>query len=249
MQSGRVVVHPSAFNQSDFKGVVMAKYMLVSGIKVSIGQQSEKFGRLSAIGLAFRLSGITYVVCECECGSVAIAVLSDIRRGNTKSCGCLLRETNKINKTKHGGYRGDKESPEMSTWRSMMRRCYEFTKDNFGSYGGRGISVCEQWRGDNGFANFLEDMGSKPSLGHTLDRIDNEGNYCPENCRWATQKQQQNNKRSNTFLVHDGKRMTLKQWSEAIGIGSSTILERMKSGLSVSDALTKPLPKGTPKCS
>lgn len=226
----------------------MAKYMLMSGIKVSTGYQQERFGRLTSVGAAFRLLGKTLVVCECECGEVTLKALGELKKGTTKSCGCLLRETNKTKKTKHGGYVGYKESPEMNTWRSMIKRCYSSTNDNFGRYGGRGIGVCESWRGSNGFACFLEDMGCRPSASHTLDRINNDGDYGPENCRWATAKQQANNKSNLRFIEHDGRRLTVTEWSTILGIRVTTILERLKRGLSGSDALTKPIAKKASQC-
>jgi hypothetical protein len=243
MRSGRVVVHTSASNQSDFKGVVMAKFMLVHGLRVSSDLHIEKFGRLVTAGRLFRMGGVSYVVCECSCGSAVVRRLSDLRKGHTKSCGCSIREFNRRSKRKHGGYVGNIESQEMSTWRSMIRRCYRKDNHNYHLYGGRGIKVCDEWMGDGGFARFCQDMGPRPSRRHTLDRVDNDGDYCPENCRWATIKQQANNKRSNRFLVHEGKRLSVAEWSSIAGIKSSTLLERLRRGWSVQDAITRPLVK------
>lgn len=124
-----------------------------------------------------------------------------------------------------------------NAWVAMRQRCYNKNLKGHRHYGGRGIRVCKRWRGEDGFANFMEDMGPRPSAKHSLDRIDNDGNYTPKNCRWATRRQQQNNRRTNHFLTYKGVTKSVSQWSRATGISKNTILMRVRAGWSTSDSL------------
>lgn len=133
-----------------------------------------------------------------------------------------------------------RKCPEYKVWASMKNRCYN-PKDrrSWLPYGGRGITICERWR--NSFAAFLADMGRRPSPQHQLDRIDNDGPYCPENCRWATRKEQANNRRNNHFITHDGVTLTLTQWAERTGIPYGTLKARLKAGWVEGDVVSRPL--------
>ena len=122
----------------------------------------------------------------------------------------------------------------------MIRRCYATAATNYRYYGGRGIAVCERWKGH--FQTFLADMGPRPSPLHTLDRIDNDGPYSPENCRWATRQEQARNRRTSRRLEYGGKSLTLTEWSKVVGISREVIEKRLdKLGWSVADALTQPI--------
>lgn len=125
-------------------------------------------------------------------------------------------------------------------WRGMHNRCYNSNVKCYKHYGGRGIVVDPRWHGKEGFFNFIADMGPKPE-GASLDRIDNNGPYSPENCKWATQSEQANNKRNNRWITANGQTMTLAQWAKQLGCNPSNILYRIKSGMSEEQAVTTPV--------
>lgn len=141
------------------------------------------------------------------------------------------KNTDKIT---HGCARNANRTPEYQTWINIRARCYQVSNNRFKSHGGRGIVVCERWLV---FENFLADMGTKPSPLHSIDRRDNDGNYEPGNCRWATRKQQANNRRNNHFIAHNGQSQTLQQWSNEFGIDRRTLAQRIRNGWSMTDAL------------
>ena len=139
--------------------------------------------------------------------------------------------------TKHG-HAGKTKSKTYKAWESMLQRCYQPSLQRYARYGGRGIGVCDQWR--YSFYNFLQDMGEVP-VGKTLERINVNGNYEPSNCRWATKEEQANNRTSNRFLSHGGKRMTTAQWARATGIPSAVLRNRLHRGWTVERAITQPV--------
>jgi hypothetical protein len=122
---------------------------------------------------------------------------------------------------------------EYNIWQSMKQRCYDSNHKAYNHYGGRGIAMCEEWRTD--FWKFLEDMGKRPSKLHSIDRINVNGNYEPDNCRWATMKEQQNNRRNNVLLTYNNKTQTQAQWANELGISEKTISSRLALGWSISE--------------
>lgn len=186
----------------------------------------QKFGRLTVIELGMTQSwGRRMWVCMCECGSVTNVVTQSLKSGNTKSCGCYNREVVVGLKTTHG-HAG---SPEYVSWASMKNRCNNKKGNRYADWGGRGIRVCDRWNGS--FENFLEDMGERPSIEHTIDRYpDVNGNYEPDNCRWATPKQQNRNKRSNKWISYDSTTMIVEDWASKLNISPITIRRHLKSG-------------------
>jgi hypothetical protein len=126
-------------------------------------------------------------------------------------------------------------------WKGMITRCYNEASEFYMDYGGRGITVCERWRGKGGFENFYADMGDVPENKPTIDRIDVNGDYCPENCRWADEIDQANNKRNNRFLTYNGESLTSSQWARRIGISERVIKDRVRLGWDADKILTTPV--------
>jgi len=195
----------------------------------------KRFGRLVVDRFMYRdKRRNAYVLCRCDCGNKTIVQLSSLTSGDTTSCGCRRKEGGPL---KHGACRGGKRLSEYQIWRSMTQRCYNPNNRAYKDYGGRGIKVCARWR--HSFENFLADMGPRPTKHHTLERIDNNGDYSPENCCWATKKEQSNNRRDNLLLTFEGKTMTAKQWAEKIGMNYETLYRRIKKyGWPIEVALT-----------
>jgi hypothetical protein len=203
---------------------------------------ANKYGRLQPTHRSARKHGREAIwVCTCDCGK-SIEVRSwYLLSGHTKSCGCLRGDTLREMRFKHGLTK----TREHRIWCHVTRRCLRPDNHAYDDYGGRGITVCERWQGEDGFMNFLADMGPAPSTKHSIERRDNNAGYSPENCVWATQKQQCRNKRSNRMITHDGRTQCLVAWAEEVGIGTHTIGARLKRGWTPAEALTTPV--GVPR--
>lgn len=193
-----------------------------------------KFGMVTVIDRADFLIGSAQHAawrCVCDCGNEFITSGASIRAGRTRSCGCKSAEKWFTNTT--GLIHGKSRCRAYKIWAGMHARCRRPTKKSH-LYFGKGIRVCERW---NNFANFMEDMGDPPD-GTSIDRIDGNGHYSPENCRWATKKEQANNMRTNRVLEHGGLSMSVAGWAEKLGVKQNTLLYRIRRGWSVEEALT-----------
>ena len=172
--------------------------------------------------------------CLCDCGEIVFIHLARLRSGNTRSCGCLKRDLSSKRFRKHYG-RG---TPEYTSWQLMKDRCYNANNKTYSYYGGKGISVCDEWRND--FVVFLRDMGIKPSSSHTLDRIDGNKNYCSDNCRWATKTEQARNRKNTKTAFFNGQTKPLAEWCEILDMDYNNTNKRLWRGWSVERAFTVP---------
>lgn len=196
----------------------------------------QKFGRLVTI---------SYTTpkwrCQCACGTIVFILSGNLKCGRTKSCGCFRNEWAKTGHITHGLTKGHQWPSEYGIWQGIKSRCRLKTNHAYSHYGGRGIDVCDRWF--NSFIDFLTDMGPRPSSKHSVERINNSDNYFPENCRWATQKEQGRNKRTNRLLTFNGKIQPLSAWAEELQISDGVIYDRLKDGWSVDRALSTPVRK------
>lgn len=203
--------------------------------KARIDLTGRQFGALTVVGFAgSRKSSpasksVRYWECVCVCGNTTTVSLTGLTSGNTQSCGC--RRGNR----KHL----DSYTSEYSTWNEMRSRCRSPKHRAYSMYGGRGIFVCDRW--NDSFKSFLDDMGRRPSPKHSLDRIDNDGPYSPENCRWATQKLQCSNRRNTRRYTLNGESLSLHEWSDRTGLPYTTLDHRYRNGWPAELALTQPL--------
>jgi hypothetical protein len=197
---------------------------------------NKKFGRLTVIKPVIEL-GKRKWVCKCECGSERTVYSQSLKSGLTKSCGCLRSESSSKRFTTHG----KRQLPEYAVWNMMIQRCENARNASFIRYGGRGICVCLPW---HDFSIFYADMGPRPSEWHTIERINNDGDYTPVNCVWALKTRQANNRRSSRYIEFRGRRMTLRQIFEETncGIKFDTLRSRVfEKGWTIEDALNRPL--------
>ncbi|MHB1098433.1 MAG: hypothetical protein ACYCZR_02645 [Burkholderiales bacterium] len=226
----------------------------------------QRFGRLLVLEkMPPRKGGGSDWLCQCDCGKTRVVIGSNLRKGHTTSCGCAATEwASKMgaNPTfiekraksteKHGNKKRSGATVEYKTWLGMKRRCYDIRYKDYPNWGGRGIQVCDKWR--ESFEQFLADMGARPPGKYSIDRINPDGNYAPENCRWATiQEQGAENKRNLKAIEIDGIEFaSLKAACKHFNQGYTMVVERIKSGCSVESAIKTPkrgLPNSRPKSS
>jgi len=175
-----------------------------------------RFGRLLVIKQAGRKNNGPLWECLCDCGKTVFQGVGALGSGHAQSCGCLNAELVKTRGIKHGNAARSGCTPEYNAWMNMKSRCYDIDGLQYQNYGGRGIIVCPRWL--ESFANFLEDMGPRPSNKHSLDRFpDIDGDYLKENCRWATRPEQDMGKTSNRWIEHGEERMIVSRWAERLG--------------------------------
>lgn len=196
----------------------------------------QKFGKLVVVSQADSKSGRRMWNCLCECGRTTTASTYLLKSGHTKSCGCVAGRPGGVPPRIKG-------TAIYSRWQAMKKRCYQVGTDGYENYGGRGIKVCDEWK-DNPVAFYKWAIESGFSEELTLDRIDVNGDYCPENCRWATMTQQARNRRNNRIVEYNGRKMTCAEYLETTGASRGAICWRLNEGdMSESEALSRPIRK------
>ena len=209
-------------------------------------KKGEKFGKLTLVsnidGSFDRFYSTKKSIFMCDCGNKHFATLNNVSRGIVTHCTeCSLRRKSNLHKT-HGHSECRKSENPLGykcyyTWQAMKRRCYYSKDKRFSNYGGRGIKICDEWK--NSYENFLNDMGLPPTSSHSIERIDNDSNYCKSNCKWILVEHQAKNKSNNRKITFNGVTMNLADWSRDTGIKRETIARRLNNGWSIEKALTK----------
>lgn len=195
----------------------------------------QRFGRLRALEcVGFDKRHNRRWRCACDCGQGTVTITTKLRSGKKRSCGCLPRASVTQRNLTHGL----RYAPEYRAWNQLRSRCSNPSNKHFKHYGGRGIRCCERW---SSFENFYADMGPKPSPQHSIDRVNNDGNYEPGNCRWATRLEQANNTSATRWIRHDGRAQSLPSWARDTGLMRKTIACRLDRGWPPEPALTAPI--------
>lgn len=194
----------------------------------------DRFGLWTVIGEADAIMSPSgqhrrRVLARCACGTERPILVWSLTDGRSIACGCSRF---------HGRFHGHNGTPEHVVWKSMLARCRNQRNPEFKNYGGRGIVVCDRW---HSFVDFLADMGRRPSLGHSIDRVDNDGNYEPGNCRWATARQQARNRRNSMVASINGETKLVAEWAEAVGVEPRLITNRLKKGWTPERAVFEPV--------
>ena len=213
----------------------------------------KTFGRFTVIGdpVSIRKPGQKprlVVKCRCECGAIKDVRIDQLLSGESLSCGCLrldrIKESAREGRMTHIKY-GESRERIHNIWNLMLERCNNPEHRAYRNYGGRDIKVCDEW--DHGIEGYMRFKQWSISNGYTedltIDRIDNNGNYSPDNCRWISNAEQQNNKRNNVFVEYNGETHTASQWARIIGMPMNTLHQRLRKGWSAERALTEPLKK------
>ncbi len=206
--------------------------------KTSSNLTGQRFGRL--LVLEFSHVGKHYSKywnCICDCGVRKKIASPYLISNRTKSCGCWLRDFPST--LSHGQCRRQNKTSEYRAWMGMKSRALNPKSEHFDRYGGRGIKICSRWL--DSFENFFEDMGNKPSASHSIHRIDNDGDYTPENCCWATKKEQARHRCSSRLIEHNGATKTLAEWAENAGMDIRSLWQRIKRGWSFDESINDPL--------
>ena len=210
--------------------------------------KGQRFGRLTVIKFHHSDEKDRYWECKCDCGNIILCTTRRLRSNNTKSCGCLQKETaskNSKESAKYGGESSSQYQRLFRIYRAMIHRCYNKNDSCYNYYGGRGVSVCDEWKNDYfTFKKWALDNGYNDKL--TIDRLDHNGNYEPNNCKWATWTEQQNNKSNNKYLTYKGETKTLAQWCRELNLNYARTKARLNTcDISVEDAFELPKYKKT----
>lgn len=195
-----------------------------------------KFGRWTVLSLSTIKGRYEFNLCRCICGTVRHVRTFELKAGNSKSCGCLNREISSQIHSTHGM----SKTPEYVAWHNMIKRCNNPNVQCYYNYGGRGIKVCKRWMK---FENFIKDMGLRPSSAHSLERVNNNGNYKPSNCKWATRSHQNNNTRLTRMITAKGVTMSVTGWSVKMGLSRDCIWGRICRGWADEPSVLTPLNK------
>lgn len=199
------------------------------------------FGRLSVFKFSHKVKGKAYWECVCVCGNITTVIGKSLVSGNTKSCGCLragaAMRSGKL--SQHLSLHRESKTAMYYKWLCMKRRCLNPHDAAYHNYGGRGITVCDEWL--HNYKQFRNDMGLPPFAGASLDRIDNNKGYSKENCRWASAQDQRRNTRVNVNLTLNGVTRCISEWAIVQGMPEGTLRSRIDKGWSVTDALCRPV--------
>ena len=197
----------------------------------------RRFGALTVLSDTVPGESLRRAVVQCDCGEVRNVYRCHLMAGRTSSCGCQKSARITSRKTQHGCARAGGQTCEYRTWKGMVERCHNPSIPNFHRYGGRGITVCDRWRND--FAAFLADVGPRPSPAHSIDRVDNDRGYEPDNVRWATRMEQAKNTRTNVWITAFGETLHAAEWARRFSLHCKTIIRRLDRGWTPERALAQ----------
>lgn len=206
--------------------------------------KNQTFNKLTVIDFAYIKNNHSCWLCKCECGNEKIIRGHNIHKGEIKSCGCIKSELMRKKMTKHN----------MATtrfygiWHQMKSRCNNKNVKEYKYYGGRGITVCKQWKifinfRDDMYKNYKEHLKQYGKVNTTIERINNNGNYEPNNCKWATRKEQTNNRRTNHLLIYKGQTLTVSQWARKLNIQITTLFSRIQNNRNIDEILNTTIKK------
>lgn len=217
-------------------GCYRKEHSKINGYNRRIDLSGQRFGRLVVLSPAEKKGRSSAWRCKCDCGNIAEIRISALTGGHTRSCGCLHKERTSKARFKHG----QSGTPLYSKWAGMKDRCLNTLNKNYHNYGGRGIKVCGRWLGENGFVNFFNDMGIPPKGKPEIDRIDNNKNYEPGNCRWVDHMKQSRNKRPNIFISMLGNTLCLKDMCSLLDVIYKRVHRRYRKGWAMDCVLLIP---------
>lgn len=199
-----------------------------------------RYGRWTVLGPA---EDPKKTICRCDCGTVkAVATRTLSNRtstGKSTSCGCVRREMVEASNFKHGDALREKKTKEYRAWCHLLGRCDNPNDVHYARYGGRGIGVCDRWRGASGYVNFLSDMGRAPSTRHSIERVNRDGDYCLDNCCWAVPVVQASNTSRNVFVEYRGATKTVSDLARTLGVNRRHLAKLLNRGFSVEEAISR----------